>query len=271
MGFLNLDSIMKNKLKYSALFILTTLALNLYAQDKSEFLKATLVEGEDTLNYRILYPENFNPAEKYPLLLFLHGAGERGDDNEKQLVHGSSLFLNQENRDNFPAIVIFPQCPKSEYWAKADIVRSSEGNSFEFDYSGEPNKSLGLVMKMVKRYSKNHFVDQERLYVGGLSMGGMGTFEILSRMPNTFASAFAICGAGNPYSVGNYAKKVDLWVFHGAKDDVVDPEYSEEMVQALKEAGADIKFTLYPEANHNSWDPAFAEPELLTWLFSNSK
>ncbi|ADR21788.1 phospholipase [Marivirga tractuosa] len=271
MGFLNWDFTMKNKLKFCIGFLLTVFTLNLYAQDKSEFLKATLIEDEDTLSYRILYPKNFNPAEKYPLVLFLHGAGERGGDNEKQLVHGSSLFLNQENRENFPAVVIFPQCPSSEYWAKADIVRSTEGNTFRFDYSGTPNKSLGLVMKLLDQYSQNHFIDQNRLYVGGLSMGGMGTFEILSRMPNTFAAAIAICGAGNPYSVGNYADKTDLWVFHGAKDDVVDPEYSKEMVKSLKAAGANVKFTLYPEANHNSWDPAFAEPELLTWLFSNSK
>lgn len=175
---------MKNKLKFCIGILFTVLSLNLYAQDTSEFLKATLIEGEDTLSYRILYPKNFNPAEKYPLVLFLHGAGERGDDNKKQLVHGSSLFLNQKNRENFPAVVIFPQCPSSEYWAKADIERSPEGNTFKFDYSGAPNKSMGLVMKLLDQYSQNHFIDQKRLYVGGLSMGGMGTFEILSRMPN---------------------------------------------------------------------------------------
>ncbi|MGJ3234020.1 prolyl oligopeptidase family serine peptidase [Marivirga sp.] len=262
---------MKNKLKYCAVFILTALAVNLNAQDKSEFLKAKLIEGEDTLSYRILYPKDFNPAEKYPLVLFLHGAGERGGENEKQLVHGSSLFLNQENRNKFPAVVIFPQCPTTEYWAKADIVRAESGNTFDFDYSQQPHSSMNLVMELVKDYSQNHFIDKSKLYVGGLSMGGMGTFEILHRMPNTFAAAFAICGAGNPYSVGNYAKKVNMWVFHGAKDDVVEPTYSKEMVKSLEEAGAKVKFTLYPDANHNSWDPAFAEPELLSWLFSNSK
>ena len=128
-----------------------------------------------------------------------------------------------------------------------------------------------MVMDLVKSFSQNHFIDESRLYVGGLSMGGMGTFEILHRMPNTFAAAFAICGAGNPYSVGNYAKKVDMWVFHGAKDDVVEPSYSKNMVKSLEEAGANVKFTQYPKANHNSWDLAFAEPELLSWLFSNSK
>jgi predicted peptidase len=261
---------MKNKLEI-LLFLILVMPWTLAAQDKSSFQKKVFVENNDTLNYRILYPQNFDPNEQYPLVLFLHGAGERGEDNEKQLVHGSSLFLNPGNREDFPAIVIFPQCPTSEYWAKANIVRSDEGNTFEFDYALDPHKSMGLVMQLVKSYSKNHFIDDSRLYVGGLSMGAMGTYEILHRMPNTFAAAFAICGAGNPYSVGNYAKKVNLWVFHGAKDDVVDPEYSKQMVETLKAAGANVKFTLYPEANHNSWDPAFAEPELLPWLFSNSK
>jgi predicted peptidase len=113
-------------------------------------------------------------------------------------------------------------------------------------------------------------VDDERVYVGGLSMGGMGTFELVRRMPKTFAAAFPICGGANPAT----AKKmddVDWWIFHGAKDDVVPPRHSEVMVKALKKEGANVKFTLYPNANHNSWDPAFTEPELLSWLFSKKK
>jgi predicted peptidase len=258
--------------KFIFLFLLSFLfSLSTLAQNKEDYLEAFFVEGADSLNYRILYPENFNPAKKYPVLLFLHGAGERGNDNKKQLVHGSALFLKQENREKFPAIIIFPQCPKSEYWAKASIVRSPEGNTFDFDYSVDPHTSMKLVIKMMQSFSKNHFVDETRLYVGGLSMGGMGTFEILHRMPNTFAAAFSICGAGNPYSVGIYAQKVNMRVYHGAKDDVVEPAYSEKMVKALKEAGAEVEFTLFPDANHNSWDPAFAEPDLLPWLFSISK
>jgi predicted peptidase len=262
---------MKNKLILLSSFLFICMVQQLNAQDESAFHKAQFVQDGDTLLYRILYPKAFDPAKKYPLVLFMHGAGERGNDNEKQLVHGSKLFLADSNRDEFPAIVIFPQCPAGEYWAKADIVRSSTGNTFDFNYGGAPNKSLGLVMALIKSYQQNHFIHENQLYVGGLSMGAMGTFEILSRMPDTFAAAIAICGAGNPYTVGNYAKKTHLWVFHGGEDNVVLPSYSEKMVSALKLAGADVKFTLFPEANHNSWDPAFAEPDLLKWLFSHSK
>ncbi|MTI21714.1 phospholipase [Fulvivirga sp. RKSG066] len=221
------------------------------------------------LPFRVLFPENFNQDEKYPVILFLHGAGERGSDNEKQLVHGSDLFINQKIS---PAIVIAPQCPQDDYWAKVDVKRSLEGKRiFSFPAESTPTDAMQSVMHLVDSVRQLGFVDKSRLYVGGLSMGGMGTFEILSRRPEVFAAAFPICGGGNPQNVTTYADEVDLWVFHGAKDDIVPPALSEQMVDAIKKAGGDVKFTLYPEANHNSWDSAFAEPELLTWLFSKSK
>jgi predicted peptidase len=223
------------------------------------------------LNMWMIKPSDFDPNKKYPLVYFLHGRGESGTDNEKQLVHGSKLFLNEVNQNQFPAIVVFPQCPKNDYWAKAEVDRSETGNTFKFDYSGEPNPALKKVISLLDSLQSHKNVNADKIYLGGLSMGGMGTFELLHRRPETFAAAIAICGAGDPKSVSNYAKNVDLWVFHGAKDDVVAPEYSKEMVEALKNDKANVKFTLYPNANHNSWDPAFAEPELLTWLFSNSK
>jgi predicted peptidase len=261
---------MKNNLKsiFLALFVMP-LVIN--AQDKSAFDKEVYIETGDSLNYRILYPKNFDADKKYPLVLFLHGAGERGNDNEKQLVHGSNLFLNEENREKYPAIVVFPQCPKNDYWAKANVDRSQKGNVFKFDYSAEPNPSLKKVISLLDSLQSHKNVNTDKIYLGGLSMGAMGTFELLHRKPDTFAAAIAICGAGDPSSVKNYAQKVNLWVFHGEKDNVVLPSYSKEMVDALKAVNADVRFTLYKEANHNSWDPAFAEPELLSWLFSNSK
>ncbi|MGM0580314.1 MAG: prolyl oligopeptidase family serine peptidase [Bacteroidota bacterium] len=261
---------MKNKFILIGIALLV-LPMALKAQDKSAFEKELWIEQGDTLKYRILYPKNFDKDKKYPFVLFLHGAGERGDDNEKQLVHGSNLFLNEENRDNFPAIVVFPQCSKGDYWAKSEVERSEKGNVFKFDYSGESNPSLKKVLGLLDSLKGHENVNPDKIYLGGLSMGGMGTFELLHRKPDTFAAAIAICGAGDPNSVSNYAQNVNLWVFHGAKDNIVLPQHSKEMVGALKEAKANVKFTLYPKANHNSWDPAFEEPELLPWLFSNSK
>ncbi|GAA0892983.1 dienelactone hydrolase family protein [Fulvivirga kasyanovii] len=239
------------------------------AQDRNPFKKEYFVSGVDTLKYRVLWPGNFSKARQYPVVLFLHGAGERGYDNEKQLVHGSKLFL--EERDNYPAIVIFPQCPENDYWANVEKKITDDGRIFLFQNGGSPNKSLALVSGLLDKFLNESYVDKRRVYVGGLSMGGMGTFELVSRRPDTFAAAFAICGGGHPESAKRYAGKVPFWVFHGADDDVVPPKHSEIMVEAIKKAGGDVKFTLYPDTNHNSWDKAFAEPELLSWLFSNKK
>lgn len=260
---------MKTKLYFSCIYLFFPVFL--LAQNKEEFKHKIFLNGEDTLQYRILYPEDFDASKQYPLLLFMHGAGERGSDNKKQLAHGANLFLNEKNRENFPAIVIFPQCPKDDYWSKVEVNRSKKGNTFNFNYEGEPNKALGLAINLLDSMLEKDFVNLERIYVGGLSMGGMATFELLYRRPETFAAAFPICGGGDPKTVEAYAEIVDLWVFHGAKDNVVDPAYSIEMVEALKAKNARVQFTMYPHADHNSWDLAFAEPELLPWLFSKTK
>ena len=229
------------------------------------------IQGKDTLQYRIMYPENFSKTQQYPVVLFLHGAGERGDDNKKQLVHGSKLFADKTNRGAFPAIVIFPQCPKNDYWSKVEVDRSTNPIGLEFKYETGPTTSMKMVINLMDEFAEKPFVKKEKIYVGGLSMGGMGTFEILYRRPEMFAAAFVICGGGNPESAKVYADKIDLWVFHGAEDNVVDPQLSLNMVSAILKHGGKPNFTLYADANHNSWDPAFAEPKLLTWLFSKSK
>ncbi|WP_336127712.1 prolyl oligopeptidase family serine peptidase [Mesoflavibacter sp. CH_XMU1422-2] len=249
------------------LLLITSLA---FAQ-KDLYKEKIHIKGKDTLKYRIMYPENFSKDKKYPVVLFLHGAGERGSDNQKQLTHGSKLFLDKMNRGAFPSIVIFPQCPKEDYWANANVDRSSYPLNITFPENEAPTTALSLVMNLMDDMVKKPYVQTDKVYVGGLSMGGMGTFEILYRKPDMFAAAFAICGGGNPDTVTSFAKKVPMWVFHGAKDDVVTPQHSVTMVNAILNAGGTPNFTLYADDNHNSWDSTFAEPELLTWLFSNTK
>ncbi len=235
------------------------------------FQEKMYIKNTDTLKYRILYPENFSESKQYPIVLFLHGAGERGSDNKAQLMHGSKLFLNKTNRGAFPAIVIFPQCPKADYWSNVVVDRSTKPISLSFPLNTPPTKALSLVMSVLDQYISKPFVNKNKIYVGGLSMGGMGTYEILYRKPNTFAAAFAICGGGNPTSVSAYAQNTDVWIFHGAKDDVVDPKLSLAMATAYLQAGATPNVTIYADDNHNSWDSAFSEPQFLTWLFSKSK
>jgi predicted peptidase len=241
------------------------------AQNTSLYQKLHLIKEKDTLPYRLLLPENYDPAKKYPLILFLHGSGERGNDNEAQLVHGSKLFLNDSIRKKYPAIVIFPQCPANSFWSNVDIKTNEKGErDFKFQTGGKPTVAMDLLQQLVKNIIKDYKIQKKQIYVGGLSMGGMGTFEIVSRNPKMFAAAFPICGGADIAAAPKF-KKVNWWVFHGAKDDVVLPKYSQQIVDALQKINAHVKFTLYPEANHNSWDSAFAEPDLLQWLFSNKK
>ncbi|WP_181305785.1 dienelactone hydrolase family protein [Rufibacter sp. XAAS-G3-1] len=263
---------MKTKKHRWLCLLLTLLSYPGQAQDFPEYAHRQFISKSDTLRYRILYPADFNPAQKYPVLFFLHGAGERGDNNEAQLVHGGRLFLQDSVRQNFPAIVIFPQCPQDSYWSNVNIVTEPGGKRhFNFLTGCAPMPPLRLLLDLVKQTRSEKHVDKKRLYVGGLSMGGMGTFEVLRREPRYFAAAFAICGGDNVANARKY-RKVPLWVFHGGKDDVVAPHLSGRVVAQLKALGAkEVKHTVYPNANHNSWDAAFAEPGLLPWLFSQER
>lgn len=240
------------------------------AQDISLFEKHLFIQNGDTLPYRLLLPENYDALKKYPVVFFLHGAGERGNDNEKQLIHGAKLFLQEENRKKFPAIVVFPQCATNSFWSNVEFKMENGKRIFLFQEAGEPTKAMILAQELLTAIIKTYPVAKKQIYVGGLSMGGMGTFEMVRRNPKLFAAAIPICGGGNP-ATASTLKKTKWWVFHGGKDDVVPPNLSQEMVEALQKQKANVKFTLYPAANHNSWDPAFAEPELLSWLFAQRK
>jgi predicted peptidase len=262
---------MKNKTYFLILFFLLISIPAIEAQELKEFEKEHFIQGNDTLNYRILYPLDFSEEKQYPVILVLHGAGERGSDNEAQLVHGADLFLKQENRKEFPAIVIFPQAPKEDYWAKVEVNREVIPYDFNFRNEEEPTKALHLVMALLNSVTSKEYTDKNRIYVGGLSMGGMGTYEILSRMPETFAAAFAICGGADPAIVEKYPKGFNIWIFHGEQDNVVPPEFSKTMARVINSRGGNAKLSLYPEDNHNSWDSAFSEPYLLPWLFSHKK
>jgi predicted peptidase len=242
------------------------------AQTNSAFDRGSYVNKTDTLAYRILFPKKFDPSKKYPLIIVLHGAGERGNDNEAQIKYGPKLFLNDTIRQNYPAIVVFPQCPNNSFWSNVKIEQNTAGKFvFNFQEGGEPTTAMHALLGLVDQFLDKPFVNKKQVYIGGLSMGGMGTLEILRRKPNTFAAAFAICGGDNTNNVSKYAKKVPLWIFHGQKDSVVPFDHSQVVVDALKAAGADPKFTIYPNDDHNSWDDAFAEPQLMPWLFSHSK
>lgn len=259
--------------KLCILLVILFSAVLVNAQDKSLYEKHWFIQGNDTMPYRVLLPLNFDPAKKYPLIVFLHGSGERGNDNEKQLVHGAKLFLRDSIREKYPAIVVFPQCSQSSYWSNVKFLYSDDSKKrtgFEFQAGGEPTTAMRLLMELLKTLQHDYKLNKKQLYVGGLSMGGMGTFELVSRKPKMFAAAFPICGGANE-ALAKKMKQPKWWIFHGLKDDVVSPEFSKKMADAIQQQGGSVKLTLYPDANHNSWDAAFAEKDLLQWLFAQHK
>ena len=230
-----------------------------------KYIPLTHHHGDNTLLYNILYPSNFDSDESYPLLVFLHGAGERGNDNIKQLVHGSNLFL--DSIEQYPAIVIFPQCPESDFWAK---IERGGNRQFEFIIEGPPNPSLAALINLIDSQLEHLYVDNKKLYVLGLSMGGMGTLELAWRINNKIAAAISICGAG-PVQKADQMMDFPFWFFHGVDDKTVPARYSRMMLESIQKVGGKAKITLYPGISHNSWDPAFAEPDFLSWLFSQKR
>ncbi len=225
-------------------------------------------ESGDTLQYRMLKPEKAS-GEKLPLLIFLHGAGERGDDNKSQLTHGSKLFADSIQK--YPAMVVFPQCGPDDSWPVVEVEQTPKGRNFSFPEREEMNTGLRLVKQLIDSLIALPEIDKSRVYIAGLSRGAMGTYELVAKKPNTFAAAVAICGGGNESAAAKYAQSTPFWIFHGDHDDVVSVEHSQKMYDAITKAGGKPKLTIYPGVNHNSWDPAFAEPDLLEWIFSQNK
>jgi len=249
------------------------------AQDFSQYKKEFFIQGQDTLRYRILYPENYKKEKPYPLVVFLHGGGERGNDNEAQLIHGGSLFLKDSVRKQFPAIVVFPQCPYDSLWTTTPpkitsapyVVDTTEAYYLALDAQPitTPERLVKLLMDSL---AQNKIADKKRMYIGGLSMGGLGTYSLLIHFPDYFAGAFSICGEANIALYIKKAANVPIWIFHGGVDNVIPVQPDRDLYKALQNMGAkNVKYTEYPGVNHGSWNRAFAEPGLLPWLFSFRK
>ncbi|MBN1384144.1 MAG: discoidin domain-containing protein [Elusimicrobia bacterium] len=203
-----------------------------------------------TLNYLLFTPENYSKDKdkKWPLILFLHGAGERGSNLDSVKIHGIPKIV--ENKKDFPFIVVSPQCPTGEWWSEDFLVEALNG----------------LVDRIVRTYR----VDKERVYVTGLSMGGFGTWALAIAYPEKFAAIAPVCGEGDPGKVYRI-REIPAWVFHGKKDETVPIENSQVMVDALKKCQGNVKFTIYPEAGHDSWTETYDNPELYKWFLEHKK
>lgn len=200
------------------------------------------------LDYLLFVPRDYgaDSTRRWPLILFLHGAGERGADLELVKKHGIPKIVAPQ--PDFPFIAVSPQCPKFSWWTV------------------ELEALNALLDELIKAYA----VDTERIYLTGLSMGGYGTWHLATAYPQRFAAIAPICGGGAPEKV-SVLKDVPAWVFHGAKDTVVSPEESDKMVKALKAHGGEVKFTVYPEAGHDSWTETYDNPELYEWFLQHTR
>ncbi|MGR3808890.1 carboxylesterase family protein [Jiulongibacter sp. NS-SX5] len=218
-----------------------------------------------TINYQVLLPEDYNPANKYPIVLFLHGGGERGDDNTAQLKYGSQVWLELQKKQ--PTIVIAPQCPKDDYWASVKFTRDKYPLVLDFNYSYDETPSLHAAIDLLKSYIKEKKADKKRVYITGMSMGGMGTFEAVYRYPKLFAAAIPMCGGADLSMYGKKQAKVPFWIFHGDEDVVIPVKHSREAYAKLQELNANVTYTEYPGVNHNSWDKVFLEEQYPYWMF----
>jgi predicted peptidase len=261
-----------NKLLFVLILIAALIVAALFklkAQDHRAFKAETFTFEGKSLPYRILYPDDFDTTKQYPLILFLHGAGERGSDNKSQLVHGGSFFADEKIRKEYPAVVVFPQCAAGSYWASVDITRhENKPPEFSFAPGATPTEPMFLTIQLLDSLLCKDWIDASQILIGGLSMGGMGTFELLYRRPEVFAAAFPICGGGNPDFINPEVKNVRVYAFHGEDDGVVSVEYSKKMIEAFVAAGVDARLTIYPGVGHNAWDYVFEEPQLLKLLFN---
>jgi predicted peptidase len=216
------------------------------------------------LPYQLLKPLAVEEGKKYPLILFLHGAGERGTDNEKQLVHGVPQFATKEEREKYPCFLIAPQCPTEQKWVEVDWSAATHTMPKAQGDAGR------MTLELVALAMKELPIDPKRVYITGLSMGGYGTWDLLARKPELFAAAVPVCGGADEATAATI-KHIPIWAFHGAKDGVVKPERSRNMIAALEKAGSKPKYTEYPTVGHDSWNGAYRDPEMFKWLFAQKK
>lgn len=243
------------------LALLLTMASAAAIETEPKTFKAP--DGTEVL-YQFAAPAKTEEGKKYPLVLFLHGSGERGNDNKAQLTHGPKAILENAEKLGQPIFLIAPQCPSDKTWApyRTDPSSPADGTL--------ANPLLDAVLTLVGETASKQPVDRNRIYITGLSMGGFGTWAAIARKPEIFAAAIPICGAGDPRTVVRF-KNMPIRIFHGDADNVVPPAGSQLMFDALKDAGSDAKLTLYPGVGHNSWTRTYADEEVIRWLFAQTK
>lgn len=251
------------------LALLALTASSAFARKETGFLDRTVSSGGAVYRYEVFVPANWDKHKKWPVVLFLHGAGERGSDGLLQTDVGLPHAIRTKAA-NFPFVAVMPQCLAEKVWTDADMEA----------------QALAALEQTIKEFHG----DRNRIYLSGLSMGGYGTWDLAARYPGKFAALAPVCGglrhenfpklgtslAKDPQVADPYAEtarrigKTPVWVFHGDADTAVPVEESRKMVEALRAAGANVKYNEYPGVGHNSWDKAYSEPDFVPWLLSQS-
>jgi predicted peptidase len=229
---------------------------------KNDFDYCEYARKNETLLFRLKKPAPFDPAKKYPALVFFHGAGERGSDNEAQLLHLHDIAYLKKR--DLPFFLFAPQCPLDQQWVAGDWTRG------ENEFREEPTAPMKLTIDWLNESSFQHNLDANRLYVLGLSMGGFAVWDIISRMPNTFSAAVPICGGGDEKKAKDIGP-VPVWAFHGLADHVVNVRRSRNMVSALRENGHEVRYTEIDNAGHDVWKIALHDRRLFRWILRQSK
>lgn len=221
----------------------------------------------EPFRYLLLPPHGGVEAGKtYPLILFLHGAGERGNDPQKLMPHFPTQMARPEWRERFPCFLLVPQCRDGKQWVNAPWSDQESTPLAE-----EPSGDLQMAMAVLEISLETLPVDRSRVYLTGLSMGGFGAWELAMRHPDLFAALAPCCGGGDESQVARL-KDLPIWTAHGDADRVVWPIRSQRMVEALRKAGNDLQYTEYPGVGHNSWTPFFGDPDgVVPWLFEQRK
>lgn len=238
------------------------MAFNLKAE--SGFVKKEINLTNQSFKYQVYIPDSWQSGQKWPVILFLHGAGERGEDGIEQTEIGLGPVIKQNGKE-FPAIVLFPQCRRGVWWNDPTMER--------------------MVMEILTRSIEEYSGDPDRVYLTGLSMGGYGTFYFGSKYPEKFAALAPVCGGvllprdsrnfkmedslNSPYTdVASKIGSKPIWIFHGDADPVVPVDESRRMKKAFDVIGVDVRYSEYPGVGHNSWDLAYAEADFAEWILS---
>jgi predicted peptidase len=245
-----IDPLTRRRLLRAGLLLALLAAPRLSSAVETGFINRTVEEAGKTMPYVVYVPRDYTDRKRWPVILFLHGSGERGDNGlaQTQVGIGTALRVHPER---FPCLVVMPQAPNSGGW------------------QGESND---LALKALDAVVDKYHGDRSRLYLTGLSMGGFGAWAIAAAHPDRFAALMPICGGGRPAEMAPALKTLPIWVFHGGADPVVPPQLARDMVEAIKAVGnSTIKYTEYPGVGHNSWEKAYDDPDAIAWLLAQKR